>query len=178
MKRKQIKQSKGDSGFVLVESILSWTLLAIIGLTFAVLFTFGLECFIKIASRKEALSNARFAVNRITQELLPLPPSNLISISPTQISFKDPTGANTDFHSQIDSGATSLYRGMDLLAKNLSAFSFSYYDTDGNPINDYTNVAGVRRIQMDISVKDINSINNVSVRGEVYPRNFYYNNFQ
>lgn len=178
MKRRIRHFSSNPNGFVLVEAVLSWTVLAIVSLTFAILFTFGFEALIHVASRKEALSNARFAINRIVQEMLPIQASDLLSIAPSRITFRDASGTNTDFHIETVGERTNLYRGEDLLAKNLDTFAVTYFDAAGAPISDYTNVAAVRRMQLDIAVKDLNSIESVSVRGEVYPRNFYYSNFQ
>jgi len=161
-----------------VESALAWTLIGIIGITFALLFSFGLETSTKILSRKETLANARYATNRILQELIALKGSDLLSIAPARIDFVDRFGRATDFHTEVSGALFDLYRGPDLLAKNIKNLSFSFFDAGGSAISDFSQISEVRRIQLDLAVKDTNALGDVSVRGEVYPRNFYYNNFQ
>ncbi len=167
-----------QTGFTLIEEVLAWAVVGIIALTFAYLLRSGVDSFAMISSRNEALSQARHAAERVTRELLWIKTSDIFSVSPTTFQFRDNTGNFTDFHSQVEGSETKLYRGTDLLAAGLNSFNFTYFDAAGNVISDYLNLAAVRRIQVDLSVTANNGYGTVGVRGEVYPRNFLYTNYQ
>lgn len=167
-----------ERGFTLMESLLSLVIVGIISLAFASVFLLALDGFSRIASRKETLANARYGVNRIAAELIAVQPSQILAISPTLFRFVDQGGNVTDFHSQSESGVVHLYRGADLLARNLTSFSLSYYDAAGNLLTDYSDPSALRRVRIDMTVKDMSGLRDMSVRGEVFPRNFYYSGFQ
>ena len=173
-----LQKIKSKRGFSLVESVLSCVVLAIIALTFASLFAYAIDSYEDLSARNESLDNARYSLNRISKELMYLQPSNIISISPSQLTFTDQTGTSTSFNTALSGGILNLYRGSDVLAQNLSSFSFAYYDATGALITDYSSPALLRRIQINISVKDTSGHNDVALTTEVYPRNFYYSNFQ
>ncbi len=172
------KKIKSQHGFSLVESVLSCVVLAIVALTFASLFAHAIDSYEDMNARSESLDNARYSLNRISKELMYIQPSNITAIAPGQLSFTDSTGLATSFNTASVGGVLNLYRGTDLLAQNLSSFGFAYYDATGALITDYSSPALVRRIQISISVKDTSGNNDVALTTEVYPRNFYYSNFQ
>ncbi len=177
--RKNIfRLAKDSRGFTLIETAVSWVMLGIIFFSFAVLLELGVKSFERISSRKEALASARYAIDRMVEELMLIKTADIISISATQISFKDLSGANTDYHSASVSGTLYLYRGSDLFAKNLGSFSLTYYDSAGNTITNYADIGSVRRIKAEFYVNAKNGHGTVPVRGEIYPRNFYYTSFQ
>ncbi|MBF0492398.1 MAG: type II secretion system protein [Deltaproteobacteria bacterium] len=171
------KKAKNQKGFGLLEITLGLVVVGIISLSFASLFGITIDQYSAITSRKEALSQARLAINRITEELLYIDSNALVSISSSNLSFIDTSGVATNFRTQTDAGILNLYRGNDLLAKNLSAFSLTYLDSLGAQIQD-GNVSNVRRIQINLGVNASNNHGDVKLRGEVYPRNFYYSNFK
>ena len=169
---------KHQGGFTLVDAVLGWVVIGVIALTLAYLLQMAVDSFSMIASRKEALAATRYAADRMTRELLLIKSSDLLALSQTQIQFLDHTGAATDFHSAVVNGKIKLYRGVNLLADDLQSFTVKYFDASGIEITDYNNLAGVRRILLDLGVTSDNNYGTVSVRGEVYPRNFLYTNYQ
>ncbi len=168
---------KTQKGFGLLEITLGLVIVGIVSLSFASLFGITVDQYSSIVSRKEALSQARLAINRMTEELIYLDSESLVSISSSNISYIDTAGLATNFRTQSNGTSTDLYRGNDLLAKNISVFSLTYLDSTGEPVLD-GNVTSVRRIQISIGVHASNNHGDVKIRGEVYPRNFYYSNFQ
>lgn len=172
-------QRLGDiRGFTLVETVLSWIILGIIAFTIATMLGTGVEHFENMSSRKEALSSARLAIDRMRQELLQVKSEDLISLSVSNISFKDKSGNNTDFHVQSTAGELQLFRGGDLLAKGLAGFNLIYYDQAGNVMVDLSDPSQVRRIRIHVSVSSADGNASYVLNGEVYPRSMYYENFE
>ncbi len=169
---------RNEKGFSFVELLMSLVVVGIISISFAYLFSTGVDSFALVSSRKEALSQGRYAINRMTQELLKVRSTDIQSISNTSFSFTDSSGQSTDFHSQVVNGETQLYRGNDLLATSLNGFTLTYYDTNGVVISDYQQLASLRRIRIDLNVRVDGNAGSVALMGEIYPRNFYYSNFQ
>jgi len=159
-----------------VETLLGIVVMSIVILAFASIARLSVDSYSLIVARKEAMSQARYALNRITQELVSINPAAITSIGSTSLGFNDSAGNPTNFRSQSTNGVLQIYRGSDLLATNVSAFSFTYYDANGNPIND-GNISNMRRILVDIGV-NADGYSDMKMRGEVYPRNYYYTNFQ
>lgn len=175
--KRESQNRKKQKGFTLVETLLGIVVAGIVMLAFASIARVSVDSYSMIVSRKEALTQARFALNRITQELVSMSPAAITAIASTQISFNDSLGNSTNFRSQSSGGILQLYRGNDLLANNVSSFSLTYYDANNNVIND-GNVSNMRRIAVDIGVNSGNGNSDVKMRGEVYPKNYYYTNFQ
>lgn len=169
---------KNQKGFTFIELVLSLVVLGLISLTLATLLRTGIDTFSLIVSRKEALHNARLAVERVTREIIYLEAADILSISPTMIQFNDKNDISTDFHSVASGSLFQVYRGTNLLAENLSNFLFTYYDQAGGEITNFSDIASVRRIKVEMTVQTQNGFGDVKVRGDVYPRNFYYSNFQ
>lgn len=173
---KVILNSK-QKGFTLVETILGIVVASLVILTFATIASYSVDSYSMIVARKEAMVQARNALNRMTQELVSINPAAITSIASTNITFNDSNGNSTNFRSQTTNGITQIYRGNDLLANNVSSFSLTYYDANGNPITD-GNISNMRRILIDMGVNAANGNSDVKIQGEVYPRNYYYSNFQ
>ncbi|GEM_PF-2465589 len=174
-KASQLKRK--SAGFTLVETILGIVVMSVVILAFASIARLSVDSYSLIVARKEAMNQARYALNRITQELVSINPANITSIASNNITFTDNYGYNTSFRSQTISGILQIYRGSDLLANNINNLAFTYLDANGNTILD-GNVANLRRIIVDLGVIASNGYSDVKMRGEVYPRNYYYTNFQ
>ncbi len=171
------RKNKMQKGFTLIESLLGMVMMSIVILAFASIARLSVDSYSLIVARKEAMSQARYALNRITQELVSIDPAAITAIANTSISFNDSVGTPTNFRSQSTNGVLQIYRGTDLLANNVSSFSFTYYDAAGNVISD-GNISNLRRILVDMGVNSSNGYSDMKMRGEVYPRNYYYTNFQ
>lgn len=171
------KNRRLQKGFTLVETVLGIVVMGIVMLAFASIARLSVDSYSLIVSRKEAMSQARYALNRITQELVSINPASITSIGSTNISFNDSVGSPTNFRSQTTNGVTQIFRGNDLLANNINSFSFVYYDANNNIITD-GNISNLRRIAIDMGVNSSNGYSDMKIRGEVYPRNYYYTNFQ
>ncbi len=170
---------KLERGFTLIETLLGIVVMGIVMLAFASIARLSVDSYSLIVDRKEAMSQARYALNRITQELVSINPASITSISSTNLSFNDSVGNPTNFRSQTTSGVVQIFRGNDLLATNVSSFGFVYYDANNNLISD-GNLSNLRRIAVDMGVYagNGNGHGDMKMRGEVYPRNYYYSNFQ
>jgi len=169
--------NKNCRGFTLIETIMGIVVASIVILAFATIARYSIDSYSMIVARKEAMVQARFALNRITQELVSINPAAITAINSTSINFNDSVGNPTNFRSQTTNGIIQLFRGNDLLANNVSAFALTYYDANGNVILD-GNISNMRRILIDMGVNAINGNHDVRIQGEVYPRNYYYSNFQ
>ncbi len=175
--RRESKTKRFQGGFTIVETLLGIVVMGVVFLAFASIARLSVDSYSLIVARKEAMTQARYAMNRITQELVSISPAAITSIAASSINFNDSLGTPTNFRSQTTSGILQIYRGNDLLANNVSGFSLTYYDANGNVIND-GNIANLRRIAIDMGVNASNGYSDMKMRGQVYPRNYYYTNFQ
>lgn len=158
---------KEERGVTLIELILVIVLLGIIGTTLYVAFAPGFQTYISLDLRKEALQNARLAMQRITGEVreaqsfspcAPCSPAN-------SLSFTDILNNAINF-SWSGISQSSLTRNGDNLAGNVDDFTVTFYERDGTEPEDQTEIW---RVQIDLKVRVGDQI--VDLRSEVHPRN-------
>ncbi len=157
-------------GFTATELILGIVIMAITSLAFAPLLTQAVASYALATTRARTVHDTRHAMFQITRELLLIGTNEITAISPTQIQFIDQTGVPADYRLQ----GGSIFRGNILLVPNVNALTFTYLDGTGTA----TAVVGsIRRIGINLRVTSP-SYGTVTLRSEVFPRGFVYNNFQ
>ncbi len=157
-------------GFTMIEITLGMVILAITSVALAPLLSQAVGSYALSETRTRAVQDTNHAMTQITHELLLIKSNQILGISPTQIQFIDQAGANTDYHLQNG----SIFRGNALLVPNVNALTFTYLDGTGVATNV---IASIRRIGVDLRV-NAPSYGVISLRSEVFPRGFAYNNFQ
>lgn len=156
-------------GFTLVEIILAMTLLGITVVATSVLMGRGLDAYNLVNSRTVALDQANYALVRMEKEMTKV--SNINNAHSTLFAFVDSLGNSTDFH--LD--GTTLFRGNDPLAHNVSSLTFTFYRDNGATT---TAPPQIRRIHIDMTVLADGGNGTIDLRTDVFPRIFIYDNFQ
>ena len=157
-----------SKGFTMVELVLVIALLGIIGTVTGYMLTESLKSYTLVAARNDSLADARRAIERIKSELRIA--TGIDSMSATSVQF-DTTQENDIPYTLT---GTDLKRSGNDIAKNVSAFTFTYFDAAGNVT---ATPANVRRIELDITVSTTSHGTN-RLRSQVYLRRYYYTNFQ
>ena len=165
----RIKKISRSQGFTLVELILTMVLLGIIVVVTGILMGRSLDAYKLVSTRTETVHEARFALVRLQKELEQ--ERQVTTASPQQVVFLDPTATQIDIHLT----GTTIYRGSDILAENVSNLLFTYYRDNGNTTS---SAAQVRRIHIDMTVRADATSGSLQLRTDVFPRIFMYENFQ
>lgn len=134
-----------------------------------------------IANRKAALGDARYAMNRISQELLTVNTGNLTTTGSTKIIFTDDSGASVEFKLAANGTKLGIFRNADLLVDNVSSFTFAYYDSNGTQLDPLAagTPAAAKRIKFTVTTQAVDNEGNITLSTIVTPRDFIgYNNYQ
>jgi Tfp pilus assembly protein PilW len=189
METNMIKRLKSSGGFSMLEMVLALVMGSlIVGATSQSLLD-NVDSYTFIANRKSALGDARYAMNRMTQELLKVKSTSNLTISNIKgVQFNDDTGTSVGFY--IDSNGASgnaLWRGDvsdgtaddQKLVDNISVFNVSYYDANGATVATNGDSTLVKRITIQLSTAAIGNEGSVSLQTTVTPRDFIgYANYQ
>lgn len=184
-----IKRLKNNGGFSMLEMVLALVMGSlIVGATSQSLLD-NVDSYTFIANRKSALGDARYAMNRMTQELLKVKSTSNLTISnPLGIQFNDDTGTAVGFYmSGNGSSGNALWRGDvsdgtaddQKLVDNISAFNVSYFDANNVAVATSGDATTVKRITIQLSTAAIGNEGSVSLQTTVTPRDFIgYANYQ
>ena len=161
-------------GFTLIEAILSIVLIGIVTISVGNLMVTGLSSYSLITDRREALQEARLAVNMMTNELAYIvnPATGITAISSPSITFTPATGGSVTY--SVTGG--NLLRGTQTLAKNVTSNTgFAFYTAGGGTT---ANPAQVYRIHIAVEVDTgVAAHGKVMINSNVYLRNRYYNGY-
>jgi len=128
-----------------------------------------------IANRQTAIADSRYALDRISTELLLIESADLISATTNQIEFEDNNGVDTSFELGSYNGQTALMRDNEPMIVPVSNFEIKYYD-DSN--TETAVLDDIRKIEVAITTAEIGNEGNVVLTGSIFPRNFIYDNYQ
>jgi prepilin-type N-terminal cleavage/methylation domain-containing protein len=156
-----------ERGFTLIEMVLVIVLLGIIGAALAVSFGPGIRTYVGVDLRKEALQNARTAIQRVIKETRearlfdPCAPC----VPTDTLTFTDIKNNPITF-AWSGTAQDPLTRNGVNLASNVDDFTVTFYEQDGTEPEDETEIW---RVQVDLQVRVGDQI--VDLRSEVHPRN-------
>ena len=156
-------------GFTLVEVVLTMTIMAVLVVVTGVLMGRAVDAYRLVAERSDLLQQGRMALMRIEKELEVL--RDVVTVQPERVQFRDADMALQEFRRD----GTSLFRNSDLLAENVSFLSLAYYRDNGNETQ---SPPQVRRIHIEMTVQGAGTGGSLTLRTDVFPRNFIYENFQ
>lgn len=170
-------QATGKTGFTLIESLLAIVVIAAISLGVAEMMTAGLESYGMVVDRREALQDARLAMNLMTSELQTIanPATDIASIGASSITFTSGGGSITYAVSgnrltRQDGNGTSV-----LADRILPSTRFDYAPQGGGTTSDRTLV---HRIHITVGVDTgVPRHGTVVMNSNVYLRNRYYGSF-
>lgn len=150
-----------------MELVLTTVLLGIVVAVSGILLGRGVDSYRLITLRTDEVRQAQTAMLRMEKEL-----ETLRSVSqalPNRVEFSDPDLNSVDFR-LID---TTLFRGPDLLAEDVTQLAFTYYRDNGE---ETSAAPQVRRIHMEMTVEESAGIS-FNLRTDVFPKIFIYENF-
>ena len=162
-------------GFTLVEIILSISLIGILFALTSVVLRQGLDAYAHISSRAPQLQAARYAMERMVRELRREGDDandQIQNISATQVSFTDNLGNNTSFNLN----GQTLRRGTDTLLNNVTSLTFTGYKSDN--VTTTSSANQVRRIRIQLTTLPPGQIASLTLRTDIFLRNYMYENWQ
>lgn len=172
-----IKRKK--NGFTLIELILTIIVVGIISSVSAKILLSGIDTYSFVTNMKDATQHARVAMDRMIAELMLVRQNDITYIGNERISFYDQSGTGTSFRKYTSTSGTggqpTIARGSDFLAGRLGFIDFDYLKSDGT---DATSILQLRKINVELSIDALGGYGSVTLRTEIFPRNFMYNNFQ
>jgi len=164
----------GMGGFTLIELVITMVLIGIVAFIVADAMTTGFKAYFVTDFRKEALDQARIALERMTREIRNVRSlADIGTANATQFCFVNTDGTRVSF---LFSG-TSIVRdepaacpsaAVTPILSNNTTGSFAYLQTDGST-DPAPPSANTRRIR--ITMMSTISGENVTLQSEVWPRN-------
>lgn len=158
----------------MVEMILAIIVISAIAGVVAYIMISSIGSYGLITARREALNEARTAMNLMSTELQTVtnPSVNITAVSSTSMTFNPAAGGSVTY--SISGG--NLLRDSNNLAKNVTANSaFTYYTTAGATTTTPSQVARVH-IALEVDTGST-AYGKVMVVSDVYLRNLYYNSY-
>lgn len=162
-----------NKGFTIIELVITMVLIGIVAYIAADAMSTGFKAFFVTDNRKEALDQARIAMERMTREIRNVRSSSdigtanptefcFINIEGTRVSFRYSANAITREEPAVCPGS-----GGNTLANSVTGFSFSYLQSNGSP--DPTPPNNTKRITINLTTTI--SGESVTLQSEVWPRN-------
>lgn len=181
---------RGKKGFTAIEAVITIILVSVIGFIAAQAFMTGVRAYLVTDQRKEALDQSRVAIDRMTREFRHVravadadadgyADAEIGTATATAFCFRNVFGTRMDFVfaggnlTLLEDGAACGDPGGNVLATDLSAFSFNYVLYDGTATPAPADRTDIRKVRIDLTA----TVNNESVplRSEAFLRNLIYN---
>jgi prepilin-type N-terminal cleavage/methylation domain-containing protein len=164
-----------SNGFTLVEIVLTIVLIGIVSGIAAVIIMQGARSASSVKSRVEAHEQARFAIDRMSRELLlirsraAVPVDDIIAMNATTLEYNDITGAHIGF--RLNGNTLERYDGSwQTLSTGITAPGgtlFTYLDANGNPT-----AAQAALWNIQVGLVATQGPESLTLRTTVHPRNF------
>lgn len=157
---------KNKKGFTTVELVLVLAILGVMAFLLSPTMLSALRSYDIIQSRKELVNQGRAAMERMAAEISYIQSaSDVVDVSSsTSFQFEYPDGTPITY----SLSGTSLMRGADILADNISSLTFTYYDGTGATTS---TAANVRRIKIGLVLDDPGDHGTLSLSTQVFLRN-------
>ncbi len=161
-------------GVTLIELVITMVLIGIVALVVANALSTGIKGSLVTDNRKEALDQARVAMERMTREIRNLRSSSDVSTNGiSQFCFTDTSGTQINFSysgSDIkrDTGNCTAGSGATLSTGIISSFSFGYVRGDTGAVENTFTAGTTKRIR--ITIPCTISGESVTLQSEVWPR--------
>jgi len=165
------KLKLNNKGFTLVEVVLFIVMSGILlGVTTDIMVG-QVEAYSFLTNRQNALSDSRYALSRISNDLLRIPTGGLLSVSSSQIDFIDSDGFSTSFN--FNSG--ELRRGAETLLESVADFQVLGLDQDGN---ETATLSDIKKLRVTIVTAPVASEGSLTLSTSITPRVFVYNSYE
>lgn len=178
-----LKKLSNERGFTLVDLILSVSIMFLMGSFIAEFMGSQFKNLMFVANRQEALGDARYAINRMSYDLMRVDPkTEITAFTGTSINFLDENGAAASYRMDVLAGGAgiAIYRGTTLLVGYVDSFNITYYDSSGAALNPATAAANqIVRMQIKIVTASDQGEGKMSLQTAVTPRSVIgYENFK
>jgi len=163
---------KRDSGFTLLEVVVSLILLGIIALLGVTLLVQAANGFIFVTGAQAVVENAELAMLRLSKELIVTQKSSITGTASSLTFASLHTGANATYTAFLSGSQLILQDNNNnnyVLANNITSLSFAYYPTY-NGTSSTTWVSGSTIVYISITVAGPNSTS-LTFSTRVAPRN-------
>ncbi|MBI4238245.1 MAG: prepilin-type N-terminal cleavage/methylation domain-containing protein [Deltaproteobacteria bacterium] len=164
----------GRRGFSATEVLLSMIILSIVALAVSPVFFQSVASYALATGRARVMHDARNAIMQMQREMITVTTARITGIQAQQFSFIDDNALAATYQFTPGAPFGTITRGATLVMPNAVNLTFSYFDANGAVTNV---IANVRRIGVTIVAAAPNQ-GNLTLRTEVFPRNFAYTNFQ
>lgn len=178
--QKLFKKLKNSHGFTLIELLLSIVVAGTIFGIAAETMMREADTYSFITNRKTTIADVRYAMNRMSHELLRVETSDIKDISGNKIDFTDENGNTTSFKLATNGSDLAVYRGSDILIPKVQTFTIEYQDGQGNTLTaEPGQISNVRRIKLSVATEAKSNEGSITLSTTVIPRDFIgYANYQ
>lgn len=162
----QITRRHKKNGFTLVELVLVIALMGILAFALAPALITGVRSYDIVWSRRQVLAEGRVAMDRMVKEIRLIESSSdvIATNSPAEFDFEYPNGTSIAY--SLD--GTDLKRNTDVLASDVTALEFKYFDSTGS---ETSTEADVRRVQVTLTIDAPGNHGDLTLRTNVFLRN-------
>jgi prepilin-type N-terminal cleavage/methylation domain-containing protein len=157
---------KVEGGFTLIELIIVIGILSVIGVFGSQMFLETTEIFLEARNRRDAVHEARYAIERMSREIREDIDStaDIIAFTASTFTYTDPNSASISF----TKSGNDLLRNSDVLAGNVSDLTFTYLKADGTTAS---SASDIWRIKILLTVAKDDAT--ITLQSQVFPRNLY-----
>ncbi len=163
-----------SKGFTLIELVIVITIIGIISGIVGSILIGTIDAWTFRFNRGDLLSNGRLAMNRMVREIREVKNrSKVTTADPSEFSFENVDSVDVTYSlSGTDLNRTE-NETTNTLAEDVSNLTFTYFDSDGEPIETPDVAPGatdIRRVRINLTLTK--SGENVYLQSESVPRNF------
>ena len=158
-----------SKGFTLIEIIVTIVIVSILAGIAGIIITQGVRAYSDEQARSDVHQQARLGMERMAREIRVIRSrADITTMANTDLRFTDISGTTVGFNW----GSPNLNRwngiGNDVLASNITAFTFAYYQQDG------VTAAGAAATLwlVEITMTATQGTETLQLRSRVHPRNF------
>jgi hypothetical protein len=175
MLKQLLHRVKNKAGITLVEMILYVVTSGIIfGVTSQVLLS-HISAYDFMAGNQSTVSDVRYALTRMSTELLRITSDHVISIDDNSISFVDQDNVITGYSKGISDGRMALLRGNEPLISSISTFNITGFDINDQPT---TTVSSIRKYKVTLITAPLGAEGSRTLSTTVTPREYIYASYQ
>lgn len=158
-----------SKGFTLIEIIVTIVIIAVLAGIAGIIITEGVRAYSDEQARSDVHQQARLGMERMAREIRVIRSrADITTMANTDLRFTDIAGTTVGFN--WASPTLSRWNGIgnDVLASNITAFTFAYYQQDG-----VTAAAAPATLWLvEITLTATQGSETLQLRSRVHPRNF------
>lgn len=166
-------QIRRQQGYTLLELVLTLTIASIIAVSITIMMRSALSAMSMSLEWSESYAGAQRAADQMFDEIMDIGTGDITAVTSTQLTFTDISSLSTNFRVVNPGSNGVLNRGTEILAENISALTFTYYDSTGATT---LTAANVRAVKAEMTVR-VGTRGDFKVRFIAYPRGLHYSSY-